>query len=316
MMGKCPCVRLWSRRRYRRRGPFRRRLRGRITSIPAGRADLDDPMVKDADDDRADAGGRADRGGRAGRGRSARAPGCDHRRAGRDRARVRDRPGRLPLDPRLQGVPQVALHVGERGHLPRHPGRRGRWPTATSSRSTSPPSSAACTATPARTFYAGEPSDEVRLTRRATHEAMMRAIHAVRPGRPVNVIGRVIESYAQAVRIRRGARLHRPRRGPVVPHQADDPALRRAARDDRDRAWHDVHHRADAHARRRTTGTCGTTSGRCSPRTGRGSRSGSTPSPSPTTGRRSSPCQPRRRTPDPGDLSHGRSDPTAGRRLI
>jgi methionyl aminopeptidase len=47
------------------------------------------------------------------------------------------------------------------------------------------------------TFYAGTPSDEVRDLGERTHEALMRAIHAVRPGRPVNVIGRVIESYAR-----------------------------------------------------------------------------------------------------------------------
>ena len=47
------------------------------------------------------------------------------------------------------------------------------------------------------TFYAGTPSDEVRDLGERTHEALMRAIHAVRPGRPINVIGRVIESYAR-----------------------------------------------------------------------------------------------------------------------
>ena len=47
------------------------------------------------------------------------------------------------------------------------------------------------------TFYAGTPSDEVRDLGERTHEALMRAIRAVRPGRPVNVIGRVIESYAR-----------------------------------------------------------------------------------------------------------------------
>jgi methionyl aminopeptidase len=47
------------------------------------------------------------------------------------------------------------------------------------------------------TFFAGTPSDEVRLLGERTHEALMRAIAAVKPGRPVNVIGRVIESYAR-----------------------------------------------------------------------------------------------------------------------
>jgi methionyl aminopeptidase len=47
------------------------------------------------------------------------------------------------------------------------------------------------------TFYAGTPKPEVRQLAERTHEAMLRAIRAVRPGRPVNVIGRVIESYAR-----------------------------------------------------------------------------------------------------------------------
>jgi methionyl aminopeptidase len=47
------------------------------------------------------------------------------------------------------------------------------------------------------TFFAGEPSEEVRLLSERTHEAMMRGIKAARPGRPVSVIGRVIESYAK-----------------------------------------------------------------------------------------------------------------------
>ena len=37
----------------------------------------------------------------------------------------------------------------------------------------------------------------MRLLGAQTHEAMMRGIRSVRPGRPVNVIGRVIESYAK-----------------------------------------------------------------------------------------------------------------------
>jgi methionyl aminopeptidase len=47
------------------------------------------------------------------------------------------------------------------------------------------------------TFLVGEVSDEARLLVERTHEATMRAINAVAPGRPVNVIGRVIESYAK-----------------------------------------------------------------------------------------------------------------------
>ncbi|MEF2977932.1 type I methionyl aminopeptidase [Subtercola sp. YIM 133946] len=47
------------------------------------------------------------------------------------------------------------------------------------------------------TFFAGEPSDEVRLLVERTREAMNRGIKAVAPGRQVNVIGRAIESYAK-----------------------------------------------------------------------------------------------------------------------
>ena len=46
------------------------------------------------------------------------------------------------------------------------------------------------------TFLAGEVSEEDRLLVERTHEATMRAIKAVKPGRELNVVGRVIESYA------------------------------------------------------------------------------------------------------------------------
>jgi methionyl aminopeptidase len=47
------------------------------------------------------------------------------------------------------------------------------------------------------TFLAGDVDEESRLLVERTHEAMMRGIKAVRPGRQLNVIGRVIESYAK-----------------------------------------------------------------------------------------------------------------------
>jgi len=47
------------------------------------------------------------------------------------------------------------------------------------------------------TFCVGEVSEEARLLVERTHEAMMRGIRAVAPGRKINVIGRVIESYAK-----------------------------------------------------------------------------------------------------------------------
>jgi methionyl aminopeptidase len=47
------------------------------------------------------------------------------------------------------------------------------------------------------TFFAGTPRDDVRELGERTREAMLRGINAVRPGRPISVIGRVIESYAK-----------------------------------------------------------------------------------------------------------------------
>ncbi|MBF6081001.1 type I methionyl aminopeptidase [Nocardia cyriacigeorgica] len=47
-----------------------------------------------------------------------------------------------------------------------------------------------------KTYLAGDVDEEVRLLVERTEEATMRAIKAVRPGRALNVIGRVIESYA------------------------------------------------------------------------------------------------------------------------
>ncbi|MCX6465622.1 MAG: type I methionyl aminopeptidase [Pseudonocardiales bacterium] len=47
------------------------------------------------------------------------------------------------------------------------------------------------------TFLAGDVDEESRLLVERTREATMRAIRAVRPGRELNVVGRVIESYAR-----------------------------------------------------------------------------------------------------------------------
>jgi methionyl aminopeptidase len=47
------------------------------------------------------------------------------------------------------------------------------------------------------TFLAGMVDEESRLLVERTREAMMRGIRAVAPGRPLNAIGRVIESYAR-----------------------------------------------------------------------------------------------------------------------
>jgi methionyl aminopeptidase len=47
------------------------------------------------------------------------------------------------------------------------------------------------------TFCVGSVSEEARLLVERTHEAMMRGIKAVAPGRPLNAVGRVIEAYAK-----------------------------------------------------------------------------------------------------------------------
>ena len=47
------------------------------------------------------------------------------------------------------------------------------------------------------TFLAGEVAEETRLLVERAREALMRGIRAARPGREINVIGRVIESYAR-----------------------------------------------------------------------------------------------------------------------
>ncbi|WP_082564117.1 MULTISPECIES: type I methionyl aminopeptidase [unclassified Nocardioides] len=46
------------------------------------------------------------------------------------------------------------------------------------------------------TFFAGEPDEETRLLVERTKTALDRGIKAVKPGRRINIIGRVIEAYA------------------------------------------------------------------------------------------------------------------------
>src|SRR5664279_2575465 len=80
------------------------------------------------------------------------------------------------------------------------------------------------------TFLAGAVDEESRLLVKRTHEAMMRGIRAVAPGRPLNAIGRVIESYARrfgygVVRDFTGHGIGTPfHSGLIVPH-FDDPAV-------------------------------------------------------------------------------------------
>ena len=48
-----------------------------------------------------------------------------------------------------------------------------------------------------KTYLVGDVDEESRLLVERTHEATLRAIRAVKPGRQVNVVGRVIEAYAK-----------------------------------------------------------------------------------------------------------------------
>jgi methionyl aminopeptidase len=79
------------------------------------------------------------------------------------------------------------------------------------------------------TYLVGDVDDESRLLVERTREAMLRGVRAVAPGRPLNVIGRVIESYARrfgygVVRDFTGHGIGTAfHSGLVVPHY-DDPA--------------------------------------------------------------------------------------------
>ena len=79
------------------------------------------------------------------------------------------------------------------------------------------------------TFFCGEVDEQARLLTERTQEALARAIKAVKPGRQVNVIGRVIESYARrfgygVVRDYTGHGVHTTfHSGLVIPHY-DEPA--------------------------------------------------------------------------------------------
>ena len=80
------------------------------------------------------------------------------------------------------------------------------------------------------TFFCGEVDQASADLTERTQEALNRAIKAVRPGRQVNVIGRVIESYAKrfgygVVRDYTGHGVHTAfHSGLVIPHY-DEPSL-------------------------------------------------------------------------------------------
>ncbi len=80
------------------------------------------------------------------------------------------------------------------------------------------------------TFLAGNVSEEDRLLVERTHEAMMRGIRAVRAGRQLNVVGRVIEAYAKrfgygVVRDFTGHGIGRSFHGRLVVLHYDEPSV-------------------------------------------------------------------------------------------
>jgi methionyl aminopeptidase len=82
------------------------------------------------------------------------------------------------------------------------------------------------------TFEVGEVSEEAHLLVERTREALDRAVKAVRPGRQINVIGRVIESYAKrfgygVVRVFTGHGIATAfHSGLIIPHYDDPRATR------------------------------------------------------------------------------------------
>jgi methionyl aminopeptidase len=80
------------------------------------------------------------------------------------------------------------------------------------------------------TFLAGDVAEEDRLLVERTHEAMMRGIRAVRAGRQLNVVGRVIEAYAKrfgygVVRDFTGHGIGRSFHGGLVVLHYDEPSV-------------------------------------------------------------------------------------------
>ena len=107
------------------------------------------------------------------------------------------------------------------------------------------------------TYLAGNVSEENRLLVERTEEALRRAIKAVAPGRQLNVIGRVIESYAKrfgygVVRDYTGHGIGRTFHSGLVILHYDEPRVTTVIEQ-----GDDLHHRADDHPRRHRLGPVG-----------------------------------------------------------
>ena len=144
------------------------------------------------------------------------------------------RPRRLPIDARISrlrpraGFPEVVVHERQRGDLPRHPDSTVLQDGDIVNIDVTAFRDGVHGDTDA-TYLVGDVDEESRLLVERTRAAMLRGVHAVEPGRTLNVIGRVIESYARrfgygVVRDFTGHGIGTAfHSGLVVPHY-DDPA--------------------------------------------------------------------------------------------
>ena len=203
--------------------------RARSTSASPAPGPLHRARGQGRRDDRADAGRRPDRRAGDGRGRPAHRAGVTTDELDRVGHEFLVDHGAYPSTLGYRGFPKSLCTSVNEVDLPRHPGLHRAARTATSSTSTSRPSSAACTATPTR------PSSSATSTRR-TALLVERTRGGAAPGDQGGATRAADQRHRaghrvlrEAVRLRRRARLHRPRHRHGVPLRAGHPALRRPA---------------------------------------------------------------------------------------
>ncbi len=153
--------------------------------------------------------------------------GREHRRARPHRARVSVRSRCVSVDPRLPRLPEVALHLAERGHLPRHPrlnrGGRRRHPEHRHHR--------------VHRRRSRRHQRDLLRRRGRRRVAQPRGAHpgGSRPGHSGGCAGPPVQCHRAGDRelreeiwLRRRPRFHRARHRHAVPLRSDRPALRRA----------------------------------------------------------------------------------------
>ena len=195
---------------------------------------LGEPDVKDAGTiERMRVAGKLAAAGTGG-GRPGRRPRGHHRRTGPGRARVPRQPRRLPEHAGLPGLPEVAVHLAERGDLPRHPGRHGDRGRRHRERGHH-----RVHRRRARRHQRHVPGRRGRRGVPPARRADLRGDDARRPrghAGPAAERGRPGHRVLRApVRLRRGQGLHRARDRDHVPLRPDRPALRRPR--DAPRCW-------------------------------------------------------------------------------